>query len=208
MWLPIKLGLKVVAVLAGAVIAYLVVTFVQVSLAAERDQARPAQAIIILGSAQYNGVPSPDLKARLDHALDLWHRKLAPILVVTGGRQPGDVYTEATAEADYLLNHGVPDASILREVNGKDTWDSLAAAALFLKARGITRVLLVSDPFHDARITAMSSELGLHGYASPTRTSPIRGMNNLEHLLKETVEVALGQIIGFRRLMGVGHRVG
>ena len=208
MWLPIKLGLKVVAVLAGAVIAYLAVTFVQVSLAAERDQARPAQAIIILGSAQYNGVPSPDLKARLDHALDLWHRKLAPILVVTGGRQPGDVYTEATAEADYLLNHGVPDASILREVNGKDTWDSLAAAALFLKERGITRVLLVSDPFHDARITAMSSELGLRGYASPTRTSPIRGMNNLEHLLKETVEVALGQIIGFRRLMGVGHRVG
>jgi uncharacterized SAM-binding protein YcdF (DUF218 family) len=190
------------------VLVYLVVTFVQVSMAAGRDEARPAQAIIILGSAQYNGVPSPDLKARLDHALDLWQRKLAPILVVTGGREPGDVFTEATAEANYLLSHGVPDGSILREVNGKDTWDSLAAAALFLKQRGITRVLLVSDPFHDARITAMSSELGLHGYASPTRHSPIRGVNNLEHLLKETVEVALGQIIGFRRLMGVGHRVG
>ena len=207
MWIPLKIGLKVAGVLVAALIVYLTVTFVQVSMAAERDEARPAQAIIIMGSAEYNGVPSPDLKARLDHALDLWHRKLAPILVVTGGREPGDVYTEATAEANYLLNHGVPDASILREVNGRDTWDSLAAAAVFLKQRGITRVLLVSDPFHDARITAMSSELGLHGYASPTRTSPIRGMTNLYHLLKETVEVALGQVIGFRRLMGVGRTV-
>ncbi len=208
MWIFVKLGLKVLAGIAACLIVYLTVTFVQVSLAAQRDEARPAQAIIILGSAEYNGVPSPDLKARLDHALDLWHRKLAPILVVTGGREPGDVYTEATAEANYLLGHGVPDASILREVNGKDTWDSLAAAAQFLKQRGITRVLLVSDPFHDARITAMSSELGMHGYASPTRDSPIKGMNNLEHLLKETVEVSIGRVIGFRRLMGVGKGVG
>jgi uncharacterized SAM-binding protein YcdF (DUF218 family) len=207
-WLSIKLGLKIAGVVFAAVVAYLAVTFVQVSMAAQRDQARPAQAIIVMGSAQYNGVPSPDLKARLDHALDLWQQKLAPILVVTGGRQTGDAYTEATAEANYLLGHGVPDSSILREVNGQDTWDSLAAAAAFLRQRGITRVLLVSDPFHDARMTAMASELGLHGFASPTRTSPIRGMNNLDHLLKETVEVALGRIIGFRRLMGVGHRVG
>jgi uncharacterized SAM-binding protein YcdF (DUF218 family) len=207
-WFSVKGALKVVAVVVAALVIYLAVTFVQVSMAADRDEARPAQAIIIMGSAEYNGVPSPDLKARLDHALDLWHRKLAPILVVTGGRAPGDVYTEATAEANYLLNHGVPDASILREVTGRDTWDSLAAAAVFLKQRGITRVLLVSDPFHDARITDMSSELGLKGYASPTRDSPIRGMNNLEHLFKETVEVAIGQVIGFRRLMGVGHRVG
>jgi uncharacterized SAM-binding protein YcdF (DUF218 family) len=162
----------------------------------------------VLGSAQYNGVPSADLKARLDHALDIWHRKLAPTLVVTGGRQAGDVYTEATAEANYLLAHGVPDSAILREVSGRDTWDSLAAAALFLKQRGINRVLLVSDPFHDARLTAMSAELGLHGYASPTRTSPIRGLDNFQHLVKESTEVALGRIIGFRRLMGVGHRVG
>jgi uncharacterized SAM-binding protein YcdF (DUF218 family) len=195
-------------VILAAAILYLTVTYVQVWLASRKDQARPAQAIIVLGSAEYNGTPSPDLQARLDHAYDLWKRGLAPTLVVTGGRQAGDRFTEATAEANYLLTRGVPDASILREVNGKDTWDSLAAAATFLKQRGIRRVLLVSDPFHDARISAMAGELGLTGYVSPTRTSPITGVNNIEHLGKEAVEVALGRIVGFRRLMGVGHRVG
>ncbi len=197
-----------VGVILTAAILYLTVTFAQVWLAARKDEARPAQAIIVLGSAQYNGTPSPDLKARLDHAYDLWKRGLAPTLVVTGGRQSGDLFTEATAEANYLLKRGVPDSSILREVKGRDTWDSLAAAAAFLKQRGIRRVLLVSDPFHDARIAAIAGELGLSAYVSPTRTSPIKGVNNLEHLGKEAVEMALGRIIGFRRLMGVGHRVG
>ncbi len=208
MLFPLKLAAKLVALAVLAVVVYLGVTFVQVWMDSRRDQARPAQAIIVMGSAQYNGVPSPDLKARLDHALALWQRHLAPTMVVTGGKQAADRYTEATAEANYLLAHGVPDSSILREVNGRDTWDSLAAASVFLKQRGITHVLLVSDPFHDARIQAMSAELGLTGYVSPTRTSPIRGLDNLEHLGKEAVEVALGRIIGFRRLMGVGHRVG
>jgi uncharacterized SAM-binding protein YcdF (DUF218 family) len=207
-FLPLKLAFKMAGVILAAAILYLTVTYVQVWLASRKDEARPAQAIIVLGSAQYNGTPSPDLQARLDHAYDLWKRGLAPILVVTGGRQTGDRFTEATAEANYLLKRGVPDTSILREVNGKDTWDSLAAAATFLKRRGIRRVLLVSDPFHDARIAAMAGELGLTGYVSPTRTSPITGVNNIEHLGKEAVEVALGRIIGFRRLMGVGHRVG
>ena len=208
MFFPLKLAIKLAGLILAAAVVYLAVTFVQVWLASRKDQARPAQAIIVLGSAEYNGIPSPDLKARLDHAYDLWKRGLAPTLVVTGGRQSGDRFTEATAEANYLLNRGVPDSSILREVNGQDTWDSLAAAATFLKQRSITRVLLVSDPFHDARIAAMAGELGLKGYVSPTRTSPIRGTNNLEHMAKEAVEVALGRIIGFRRLMGVGHRVG
>jgi uncharacterized SAM-binding protein YcdF (DUF218 family) len=207
-FLPLKLAVKMLGVILAAAILYLTVTYVQVWLASRKDEARPAQAIIVLGSAQYNGTPSPDLQARLDHAYDLWKRGLAPTLVVTGGRQAGDRFTEATAEANYLLTRGVPDASILREVNGKDTWDSLAAAATFLKQRGIRRVLLVSDPFHDARISAMAGELGLTGYVSPTRTSPITGVNNIEHLGKEAVEVALGRIVGFRRLMGVGHRVG
>jgi uncharacterized SAM-binding protein YcdF (DUF218 family) len=208
MFFPIKLAIKIVSVLVAAVVLYLSVTFVQVWLASRRDQAGPAQAIIVFGSAQYNGKPSPDLKARLDHAYDLWKRGLAPILVVTGGRQAGDAFTEATAEANYLLQRGVPDAAILREVSGRDTWDSLAAAAAILKQRGLTRVLLVSDPFHDARIAAMAAELGLDGRVSPTRTSPITGLNNLGHLAKETVEVAVGRIVGFRRLMGVSHRVG
>lgn len=110
--------------MVGLTVVYLAVTFGQVWWASRRDQARPAQAIVVLGAAQYNGRPSPVLRARLDHATDLWRRRLAPVVVVTGGRQPGDKFTEATASADYLIAHGVPDAQILREVSGRTTWDS------------------------------------------------------------------------------------
>ena len=194
-----RLLFKVVVGLVGLLVLYLVVTFAQVWLAARHDQARPAQAIVVFGTAQYNGKPSPVLAARLDHAVDLYHRQLAPVIVVTGGNQPGDRYTEAGASADYLLRRGVPDSDVLREVSGTSSWQSLAAAANFLDDRKITDVLLVSDPFHSYRIQAMASELGLHGHASPTRTSPITGITATEYMARETVAVAIGRIIGFRR---------
>ena len=127
-------------------------TFVQVWRAARRDDARPSDAIVVLGAAQYDGTPSPVLAARLDHALDAVRRRIAPMIVVTGGRQPGDRFTEATAAATYLHEHGVPDDAILRETTGRSSWESLAAAARFLKERDMTRVVLVSDPYHAARI--------------------------------------------------------
>ena len=203
-----KLLLKLTAALMVAVVLYLGVTFTQVWMAARRDEARPSQAIVVLGTAQYNGQPSPVLKARLDHAVDLWRRKLAPVIVVTGGRKPGDQFTEATASANYLLAKGVPDANVLREVSGKSSWQSLAAAANFLRDRDITRVLLVSDPFHSYRINAMADELGLDGHSSPTRTSPIAGTTEARYLLRETAAVAVGRVIGFRREADVHRQVG
>ncbi|MDQ6725131.1 MAG: YdcF family protein, partial [Actinomycetota bacterium] len=181
------------------VAVYLGVTFAQVWWAARHDEARPAQAIVVFGTAQYNGRPSPVLAARLDHAVELYRRKLAPVIVVTGGNQPGDRFTEASASADYLLQRGIPDHDVLREVSGTSSWQSLAAAANFLDARNITQVLLVSDPFHSLRIRAMATELGLDGHASPTRTSPIRGVTEAEYMGRETVAVAVGRIVGFRR---------
>lgn len=193
-------------VVAG--LAYVMVTFVQVWAATGQDQARPAQAMIVLGAAQYDGRPSPVLRARLDHALALWQRHLAPLIVVTGGREPGDNFTEATAAADYLEARNVPDSSILREVSGRNSWESLSAAAAFLEQRGMTRVLLVSDPFHDERLEGISAEVGLHGYVSPTRTSPIRGLHVLAYLLRETAAVAAGRIVGFRRLVSLERWTG
>jgi uncharacterized SAM-binding protein YcdF (DUF218 family) len=195
----VRLLFKIVLGLVALVAVYLGVTFAQVWLAARADQARPAQAIVVFGTAQYNGVPSPVLAARLDHAVDLYRRKLAPVIVVTGGNQPGDRFTEAGASADYLLRRGVPDSDVLREVSGTSSWQSLAAAANFLDQRKITDVLLVSDPFHSYRIRAMAAELGLSGHSSPTRTSPIRGASEAEYMVRETVAVAVGRIIGFRR---------
>jgi uncharacterized SAM-binding protein YcdF (DUF218 family) len=124
---------------------------------------------------------------------------LAPVIVVTGGNQPGDQFTEATASANYLIKRGVPDDDVLREVSGTSSWQSLAAAASFLEDRSINDVLLVSDPFHSLRIRAMASELGLEGRSSPTRTSPIRGMSEARYMARETVAVAVGRVVGFRR---------
>jgi uncharacterized SAM-binding protein YcdF (DUF218 family) len=199
--------IRVLAALVAGWFLYLGVTFLLVWLKSREDQARPVQAIVVLGAAQYNGVPSPDLKARLDHAYDLWHRGLSDVIVVTGGKQQGDRFTEATAAANYLASKGVPDSSVLREVSGRDSWQSLAASAVFLKQRGRVTVLLVSDPFHNERISLMADELGLRPYVSPTHTSPIRGTGRISYFGKETVEVAIGRIIGFRRLVGVGHSV-
>jgi uncharacterized SAM-binding protein YcdF (DUF218 family) len=197
--------LRLTIVVAALLIAYVVFTFAQVWLTARRDEARPAQAIVVLGAAQYNGVPSDILRARLDHAYELWNREVAPVIVVTGGNQPGDQFTEATASADYLLTRGVPDERILREVSGTSSWESLAAASAFLKEREITRVILVSDPFHSYRIAAIAGELGLEGYTSPTRHSPISGASEVRHLVRETAAVAIGRVIGYRREAGI-HR--
>jgi len=199
----VRLVVKLLAGLVAAVVLYFGVTFVQVWMAARRDDARTAQAIVVLGAAQYNGQPSAVLRARLDHAADLWRRHLAPVIVVTGGRQAGDNFTEATASANYLIAKGVPDSNLLREVSGQSSWQSLAATATFLHNRDISRVLLVSDPFHSYRIRAIADELGLDGHSSPTRTSPIGGAEEVRYLLRETAAVAVGRVIGFRREAGV-----
>jgi uncharacterized SAM-binding protein YcdF (DUF218 family) len=192
----ITFGLLLVAVYFG-------VTLVQVWQASRRDEARPADAIVVFGAAQYNGRPSPVLKARLDHAADLYDDDIAPLVVVTGGSQPGDEFTEARASADYLAAKGIPQDHILRENNGTNSWQSMASAANFLKRRDKRDVILVTDPFHSARVQAMAQELGLDAHVSPTRTSPIAGTDELKHFARETVAVAAGRIFGFRRVMGV-----
>lgn len=204
---PLRLFLKVGAVVMSLVLVYFGVTFVQVLIASRRDEARKVQAIVVFGAAQYNGRPSPVLRARLDHAADLYERGLAERVVVTGGKQAGDRVTEAAVSAAYLASKGVPEPAILREVSGRTSWQQLAAAANFLKERGITEVLLVSDGFHSARIAAMADELGLEAWTSPTPSSPISGLGTLPYLGKETVAVAIGRVLGFRRMEGIDRRI-
>jgi uncharacterized SAM-binding protein YcdF (DUF218 family) len=195
-----RLALAAAAVVL-VVAAYLAVSLAQVVITARVDRARPADAIVVLGAAQYDGRPSPVLAARLDHALDLWRGGLAPLIVVTGGNRPGDRFTEAEASANYLIDRGVPDSALLREVQGTDTWSSLAATARILKARGLRAVVLVSDPYHSARIQGTAAELGLNAVTSPTRTSPAGGRDVLGHVVKETAGLALARFVGFRRLV-------
>jgi uncharacterized SAM-binding protein YcdF (DUF218 family) len=140
------------------------------------------------------------LRARLDHVVSLYSDGIAPLVVVTGGSQEGDRFTEAAASALYLSDHGVPGGAIERETTGSTSYESLAATARFLRERGVTQIVLVSDPFHAYRIGAISREVGMRAAVSPTPSSAISGTAQWRHLLKETGAVSVGRIIGYRRL--------
>lgn len=172
----------------------------QVHRVGTSDQARSVDAIVVMGAAQYDGRPSPQLAARLDHVVELWDQGLAPMVITTGGNQPGDRFTEAEASAIYLEDRGVP-AEAIRQVGGATSYDSLVEAADVLAGEGLDRVLLVSDPYHSLRIRLIAEEQGLTAYVSPTRTSPVQGATAFWREVKEAAGVSVGRIIGFDRLL-------
>ena len=171
---------RVVAMIRQALTVAVVIVFAVwlVSVSAvvmwsKRDEARPAQAIVVLGAAQYAGKPSPVLRARLDHALDLWNRHLASVLILTGGTGAGDTTSEAAVGRTYVRRRGVPDSAILEENEGRTTSESMRAVAGMLEVRGLQSALLVSDPFHMLRLRILARRFGFTPYTSPTQTSPI-----------------------------------
>ena len=195
-----------VGVVAGVLVlalAYFVVTFIQVWRTARADEARTAHAIVVLGAAQFDGRPTNVYAARLDHAADLYAAGVAPVVVVTGGKQVGDRFTEASAGADFLHDRGVPDDAILREVQGRSTYESLRASQRFLAERDIVEVVIVTDPFHSLRAKLIAREVGLDAVTSPTRSSPVRGWSEWLRFVGETVRVMIGRVIGFDRLQRV-----
>jgi uncharacterized SAM-binding protein YcdF (DUF218 family) len=194
------------AVLAALVLllTYVVITFVQVYRASTHDGARPADAIIVLGAAQWNGQPSPVLQERLDHALELYEAGLAPLIVVTGGKQEADTFTEATTGYNYLRDRGVPDDALLKEVDGTSTWDSLRATRRFLTERDAHEVVLVTDDYHAYRVEAIAEEIGFDATVSPT-DSLLSGTKQLRQLLRETAAVSVGRLIGYDRLFRIDH---
>lgn len=198
----LKVGLLVGLLLVG----YFAVTLFQVVSASRRDGAGEAQAILVLGAAQYNGRPSPVFQARLDHAADLYDQGLAPVVVVTGGRQPGDTFTEASAASSYLQQRGVPEDALRLETDGTNSWESLAAVARFLRDDGITEVLLVSSPYHALRIEHIAGEVGLDGRSSPADT-PESVARTSQYMVREALAVGIGRVIGYRRLVDLDHRV-
>jgi uncharacterized SAM-binding protein YcdF (DUF218 family) len=166
-------------------------------LAWERnDQARPAGAIVVLGAAQYVGHPSPVLRARLDHAITLWKRQLAPIMIVTGGRGAGDTTSEAAVSQRYAIRNGVPPGAILLETEGRTTSQSMEGVAALMLQRGRNDVLLVSDPFHMLRLTILARRHGLVPFSSPTPTSPIAASRTerWKYALSESVKAPLAFI--------------
>jgi uncharacterized SAM-binding protein YcdF (DUF218 family) len=169
----VKIVRRMLTVAVVAMFALWVISATAVLIWASRDEARPAHAIVVLGAAQYSGKPSPVLRARLDHALDLWNRHLAALLILTGGIGAGDTTSEAAVGRTYARKRGVPDSAILVENEGRTTSESMRAVAGMLEVRGLQTALLVSDPFHMLRLRILARRFGFTPYTSPTRTSPI-----------------------------------
>jgi uncharacterized SAM-binding protein YcdF (DUF218 family) len=153
-------------------ILLLVYMAIRISAQGERDEQQKADAIVVLGAAQFNGTPGGVFEARLQHAVDLYKAGLAPYLVVTGGKLPADRTTEAATARTWAIAHGVPASAILGEYRGRNTLESLEAVAVILREHGLTSALFVSDETHMLRVLRMASDQGIVAWGSPTRTSP------------------------------------
>lgn len=180
-------------------VIYLAVTFVMVWRADSWDETRRADAAVVLGAAQYDGRPSPVYRTRLDHAAELYRGGTVERVVVTGGRQEGDRFTEAYAGLTYLIGEGVAEDDVVVVDDGSSTWESLAASVRVLRRQGIGTVLLVSDSYHSLRLHAVAGEVGLDGKVSPASA----GSSSFGQLARETGLVAAGRIIGYRRLVNL-----
>jgi len=178
------------------VLAYFAVTTFLVATWMGKDERPPADAIVVLGAAQYDGRPSAIYRARLEHAVDLWNARAAPLLVFTGGNEPGDRFTEGGSGARWAVGKGVPASATVVEGSSRTTYGNLAGAKRALEARGPKqdrrlRIIVVSDPFHMYRAVKQANDLGLDAYPSPTRTSPLSAskLKLTESVLREDLAI-------------------
>lgn len=193
-------ALRAVLLLLLALLGYYLVSLFQVWSTGRSNEVRPVDAIVVMGAAQYDGTPSPQLAARLDHVVAIWPANVAPLVVVTGGNQPGDRFTEAEASAAYLIERGIPESAIVQEPSGRTTYESLQGVAALLDERELSSVVVVTDPYHSLRSRLIAESFGLDAHVSPTPTSVVTGGRNVIRHLEEAAGVAVGRIIGFDRL--------
>ena len=191
--------LRVFFVVVGVIVLYVLANLAQVVHTGGSHGAEQTEAIMVLGAAQYDGRPSPQLAGRLDHAADLYADGVAPTIVVTGGNIPGDRFTEAEASAAYLIDEGVPEAVIVQVGEGNTTYDSVAAAVPVLETLGIDEVALVTDPYHALRARLITEELGLAVDVASVPDSVVRGWTAWRRNLEEAAGVSLGRLVGWER---------
>ena len=159
---------RILLLVVGLVVLFLVTTALEVIETASRQEVHPADAIVVFGAAEYSGRPSPVLKARLDHALDLFHQGIAPVVITTGGAASDPVFSEGGVGRDYLMRHGVPERSLIAETQGRDTSESAARVAVIMRANGLHSCVAVSDAYHVFRIRKLLEHEGIR----PVYTAP------------------------------------
>jgi uncharacterized SAM-binding protein YcdF (DUF218 family) len=159
--------------LVGSIALVWAASVLLVLYAGARPVLRAADAIVVMGAAQYNGRPSPVFRARLDHAVDLWRRGLAPRVIFTGGVGVGDTLSEGEVGRRYALAAGVPDSAILVEREGLTSIESIEAAGELMRAEGLSHALLVSDSYHMLRLELLARRAGIRAYRAPVPAAPI-----------------------------------
>jgi len=169
----LRYGLITLAVILSLGLFFVGVLCLWIYEQGSKDEATQADVIIVLGATQWDGQPSPVLKARLDHAISLYNKRLAPSVILTGGVGKGEQLSEAEVSRNYVVKHSIPDSAILMEQRGQTSLQSIRAAKQIMDERGMKSAILVSDPFHMLRILRMARDCGIQAYGSPTRTSPI-----------------------------------
>jgi uncharacterized SAM-binding protein YcdF (DUF218 family) len=184
------------AIMAAALLWVLLL--LSIYLYGRRDEARPAAVIVVLGAAQYDGRPSPVLRARLDHALELFDNGVAPVIIFTGGVGIGDTVSEAEVSRRYAVRAGVPDSQILTERVGLSTGESMREVASLMRDEGLSSAVLVSDPFHMLRLRLLAARHGFTAHSSPTRTSPIDADSRLgwRHVVRESLLLPVALVTG------------
>ena len=185
----LKWGILAGLAILVAFLIYGVYIYGQIRDWAVRDDVHPADAIVVLGAAQYNGRPSPVLKARLDHAFDLYRKGYARTIITTGSYGPDLNFSEAQVSTKYLVQRGVDSSNIITDQGGGSTYDSIDAASGLLKAKGWKTALVVSDGFHLYRVKRMFTDKGIVAYTSPAPNSPIEVASSQRfwHSLREVV---------------------
>lgn len=166
--LLLKRVVGVTAVILTTIITLLAIDIYRFSL---RDETRPAEAAIVLGAAVFGDQPSPVFQERLNHAIQLYHEEIVPVLIFTGGQDGDSSTSEAIVARNYAITYGVPEDAILLETQSHITWQNLQNAQVVASGQGITSFLIVSDPLHMKRAMLMAKDLGMTAYASPTPTT-------------------------------------
>jgi uncharacterized SAM-binding protein YcdF (DUF218 family) len=170
---------------------YIGLTAVRIERQSLVDEAQPSDVIMVLGAAEYNGRPSPVLRARLDHALELYRRNLAPRILTTGGAGGDPLFTEGGVGRSYLIGRGVPAESIIVETQGDTTMYSTASASEILRRMGLHSVIVVSDGYHIYRVKKILQSRGLAVYGSPRKESGRSGFRDKWNYFKQAIGYVL-----------------
>jgi uncharacterized SAM-binding protein YcdF (DUF218 family) len=188
--------LRLLVLAATAVTLFLVVTAVQIVHTAGLEEIHAADAIVVFGAAEYSGHPSPVLRARLDHALEVFHRGVAPVVITTGGAADDPSFSEGGVGRDYLMRHGIPERSLIAETQGRDTAQSAMRVGVIMRANGLHSCVAVSDAYHVFRIRRLLEHEGIDPvYVAPRPDSRPHGLGQRAlAVLRETTSYSLWQM--------------